>query len=567
MRDALRRDVGYSAVYDVVAAGRILLATIAMGVVMRAALPLPGFDRAARFCFAGYLLLAIVTFLMRQVSWKTTGSMRRISAIADEVFGLGVLIFYPTQTILYLPFVVFLLVIKRLQSSIANVAIEYLILSAVILLHDAVSPLWPGVTPIGGDRRLLQFTTLTFIAAAALVAKMRQADATSSDRWNGELLATGIRARSLPIAEIAARLAVRFRVPIVLVCWKGGGDAAQNFYRFENGELAEFEPSPAIAERLLLPTGWDEAWLWEARTGKAMVNGPPRSGPVVRAIAPGFLPDDLAETAAIVGAMPIAATAMEGYVYLIGPARMSEILLGQIAAAGHAVSATLDRYQMFEAWRENAFANARLEISRDMHDSVLQTLAGLRMQVAVLMKESDMPTAKRLERLKGLDAIISAEQGCLRELVNDSAQPVGERIDLASHLAQRAELLSRQWGIDCSIQAEPANLPVPPDMALEIEFLVREAVSNAVQHAGASAVRVSAALRDEALFVAVRSDGASVIDTGIEGADIEGILSRSLAKRVKALNGRAYADPMEHGVLLSLRIPLKVGVHVETTDR
>ena len=567
VRDALRRDLGYSVAYDIVAAGRVLLATIALGIVMQAEFPVAALTPPVRACFFAYLLLAIITLVARLVSWKTAGFVRQVSSIADEVLGLGVLIFYPGITVLYLPFVVFLLVARRLQSSVASVAMEYLVLSAAVLLHDIVAKLWTGIPHMGGDQRLTQFTLLTFIAAAALVVKMRQADATSSDRWNGELLATGIRARSLPVEEIAARLAVRFRVPIVLVCWKGGGDAAQYFYRFENGELAEFEPPPAIAERLLLPTGWDEAWLWEARTGKAMVNGPPRSGPVVRAIAPGFLPDDLAETAAIVGAMPIAATAMEGYVYLIDPARMSEILLGQIAAAGHAVSATLDRYQMFEAWRENAFANARLEISRDMHDSVLQTLAGLRMQVAVLMKESDMPTAKRLERLKGLDAIISAEQACLRELVNDSAQPVGERIDLASHLAQRAELLSRQWGIDCSIQAEPVNLPVPPDIALEIEFLVREAVSNAVQHAGASAVRVSAALRNEALFVAVRSDGASVIDTDIEGADIEGILSRSLAKRVKALNGRAYADPMEHGVLLSLRIPLKVGVHVETVDR
>ena len=89
----------------------------------------------------------------------------------------------------------------------------------------------------------------------------------------------------------------------------------------------------------------------------------------------------------------------------------------------------------------------------------------------------------------------------------------------------------------------------------------------AVQHAKATMVRVSAALRDEALFVAIKSDGASVIAADADGADIEGILSRSLTKRVKALNGRAYADPMERGVLLSLRIPLKAGVHVETADR
>lgn len=563
LREALRRDLGYSVAHDVVAAGRTLLATIALGIVLAIPFPIPALGRAARWCFMAYLLLAVAALVVRLVSWKATWLMRRIGSVADEAIGLGVLIFYPTITILYLPFVVFLLVAKRIQSSIASVVIEYLILSLVILLHDRAAALWPALPHIGDSQRMLQFTVLTFIAAAALVVKMRQTDATSSDRWNGELLATGMRARSMPIEEIAARLASRFQVSTILICWRGGEDDDRHFYRFVDGALSLIDPPSAVADRMLLPTGWDEAYLWEARTGKAMVNS--KAGdPVVRAVEPGFLSDELIDGAAIVGAMPIAANAMEGFVYLIGLPRVSEVLLGQVASAGHAVSATLDRYQMFEAWRENAFANARLEISRDMHDSVLQTLAGLRMQVAVLMKETDMPVAKRQERLKGLESIISAEQACLRELVNDSAQPVNERIDLASHLAQRAELLSRQWGIDCSVQAEPAVLPVSPDIALEVEFLVREAVSNAVQHAHASVVKVAAALRDEAVFVAIRSDGATVIDTAADGADVEGVLSRSLTKRVKALNGRAYTDPMERGVLLSLRIPLKAGVHVET---
>jgi signal transduction histidine kinase len=564
LREALRRDLGYSVAHDVVAAGRTLLATIALGIVMAIPFPIPALDRAVRWCFIAYLLLAVAALVVRLVSWKVTWLIRRIGSVADEAIGLGVLIFYPTVTILYLPFIVFLLVAKRIQSSIASVAIEYLIFSLVILLHNRAAALLPALPHISDGQRMLQFTVLTFIAAAALVGKMRQTDATSSDRWNGELLATGMRARSMPIEEIAARLASRFQVSRILICWRGGEDDDRHFYRFADGALSRIDPPSAIADRMLLPTGWDEAYLWEARTGKAMVNSEVARDPVVRTIEPGFLPDELVDGATIVAAMPIAANAMDGYVYLIGLPRVSEVLLGQVVSAGHAVSATLDRYQMFEAWRENAFANARLEISRDMHDSVLQTLAGLRMQVAVLMKETDMPVAKRQERLKGLESIIAAEQACLRELINDSAQPVSERIDLASHLAQRAELLSRQWGIDCSVQAEPAVLPVSPDIALEVEFLVREAVSNAVQHAHASVVKVAAALRDEAVFVAIRSDGATVIDTSADGADVEGVLSHSLTKRVKALNGRAYTDPMERGVLLSLRIPLKAGVHVET---
>ena len=42
LREALRRDLGYSVAHDVVAAGRTLLATIALGIVMNAScLPVP----------------------------------------------------------------------------------------------------------------------------------------------------------------------------------------------------------------------------------------------------------------------------------------------------------------------------------------------------------------------------------------------------------------------------------------------------------------------------------------------------------------------------------------------
>ena len=105
-----------------------------------------------------------------------------------------------------------------------------------------------------------------------------------------------------------------------------------------------------------------------------------------------------------------------------------------------------------------------------------------------------------------------------------------------------------------------------PDVAVEVEFLVREAVSNAVQHAKSSSVNVVAALRDDALFLTLKSDGATVLASET-GSGIEGVKSQSLTRRLNALNGRAYADPMEHGVLLSIRIPLEAMVDVPTTDR
>jgi signal transduction histidine kinase len=128
-------------------------------------------------------------------------------------------------------------------------------------------------------------------------------------------------------------------------------------------------------------------------------------------------------------------------------------------------------------------------------------------------------------------------------------------------------LLSRQWAITCTLTTDPASLWVSPDVAVEVEFLVREAVSNAVQHAKSSSVNVVAALRDDALFITLKSDGATVLASETGASGVEGVKSRSLTRRLNALNGRAYADPMERGVLLSIRIPLEAMVDVPTADR
>jgi glucose-6-phosphate-specific signal transduction histidine kinase len=81
-------------------------------------------------------------------------------------------------------------------------------------------------------------------------------------------------------------------------------------------------------------------------------------------------------------------------------------------------------------------------------------------------------------------------------------------------------------------------------------------VANAVQHAAARQVTIAAALQDDALLLAFRND--SYVDQPVNGhAQIDGIQSQSLARRLKLLGGTAYFDNINDKTLLSIRIPLK----------
>ncbi|WEK42499.1 MAG: histidine kinase [Candidatus Sphingomonas colombiensis] len=512
-------------------------------------------------------MVAIATIFLRLFSWKATRQARLLGSITDEVIGIAVVILFVGIPLLYFPFLIFLLVTKRLQSRVSGVALEYVILSTLVLLHNDIARFWPIVPRISDDAVILQFIMLTFIAASALALRVRRGDERLATQWNAELLATSMRARALPLEEIAHWLAERFLVGSVVIACKSDAGGDQYFHALRDGEWATIRPERERAERMMSPSESGESFLWETATSSALQGGHPGKAPIVCEIRSGFLPDEFVPAGAIIGAFPIEASSLHGYVYLIGLSRISEIMLEQIVDAAGAVAAMLDRYQMFEAWRLTAFANARLDISQDMHDSVLQTLAGLRMQVAALLQDKNMPPATREERLQSLQSIIAAEQKCLRELIDSSAQPRGGNTDLALHLGQRVELLSRQWGIDCTLLTEPAELWITPDIALEVEFLVREAVSNAVRHGNASTIQVIVAEREDVLLVTLKSDGDAVIPQGNGTTDAEGIASQSLIRRLTALNGRAYADQIEQGILLSLRIPLKAKIYVEAADR
>jgi signal transduction histidine kinase len=101
----------------------------------------------------------------------------------------------------------------------------------------------------------------------------------------------------------------------------------------------------------------------------------------------------------------------------------------------------------------------------------------------------------------------------------------------------------------------PVRLDVPPErFAADIEasayFVVAEALTNVVKHAGAKHAEVRAFVEDGMLHVHVRDDGSGGADPG--GHGLVGI-----ADRVTALGGRfAVQDATGGGTLAAASIPL-----------
>jgi signal transduction histidine kinase len=558
------RELGPEVGRLVIAATRILLATIGLSSALRLMPPEAPGTTVQVALLAGYLAFALVVMVARLTSWQVDVRLRRIAPLLDRIVCVVMVVANPRETLLYIPFLLFLFLTPMGRPNRLWMSFEYLVLGAAILLHNSIADLVPWVERVDPQMLLLQFTLMLFIAITVLGFRLGGSNRELVDQWKNELYDISDNARLLPVEGIAEKLAERFGVADLVLCWKVDGDDQAHCIRAHHGELHDVDLQTEIIEAMLDPQAGGRNFLWDSSSGNALVDQGHQGVPVLKHFAQPTVPEILLAKGGRICALPIKSGSIVGYIYLLGIPRISETVLASAMRASEAVNAALDRYQLFEAWRDRAFANARLALSRDMHDSVLQTLAGLRMQVAALLKESaSAPIEVRNERLNELQSIIAAEQACLRELLVDSDEVSGERIDLAGHLAQRIELLSRQWAVVCKLDIAGDTIWVASDVAIEVEFLVREAVSNAVQHAMATNITVLVAQRDGSLFITLRSNG-EVENTpilGITGAG-ETIASRSLTRRLERLRGRAYADPIESGALLSMRIPVEFGADV-----
>ena len=197
----------------------------------------------------------------------------------------------------------------------------------------------------------------------------------------------------------------------------------------------------------------------------------------------------------------------------------------------------------------------RERLARDLHDGVIQDLAGLSYVLSALETQLVRVPEQRtaLETARRAGSIVRRDVSALRALSTDLYPPdlAGEGLEGAV-----ADLLDQ-----CELQAlettlhVPEPLELPADTALLAYRIVREALRNVVKHAAASRVDVHLERSDGWLRVQVRDDGRGC---PADATSPEGHLGLRLLRDGAAYaGGRVELRPAEGGgTVLAAELPL-----------
>ncbi|POX52790.1 DUF4118 domain-containing protein [Streptomyces sp. Ru72] len=194
----------------------------------------------------------------------------------------------------------------------------------------------------------------------------------------------------------------------------------------------------------------------------------------------------------------------------------------------------------------NAADETRRRIERDLHDGVQQRLVSLVLLLGAAQTKVPPESEELRARLHHVTTELTDALDELREMARGIHPSVLTRGGLApalKALARRSPL-----PVDLVVHTE-TGIPMP--IQVSAYYVVCEALTNAVKHAQASAVRVTVEAGDGVL-------GLCVHDDGVGGADfVRGTGLVGLKDRVAALGGRISVEsPHGAGTTLRAELPL-----------
>lgn len=194
----------------------------------------------------------------------------------------------------------------------------------------------------------------------------------------------------------------------------------------------------------------------------------------------------------------------------------------------------------------------RQRLARDLHDGPVQELAALTLRLGLARLDRGDGESDDLEQLE--DALQAAIQS-LRLLLFDLHPPELEA-GLVEATRSFAAGLHQLGGPPVEVEADVQE-DLDRAVADAAFRIVREALTNAVRHAGAGAITVEMASEAQGLRLAIRDDGNGLSEPRASEAAASGHLGlRAMRDCAELLGGRLEVDGSSRGTTVRAELPM-----------
>lgn len=181
----------------------------------------------------------------------------------------------------------------------------------------------------------------------------------------------------------------------------------------------------------------------------------------------------------------------------------SDLLL----SIGQHLGSTVEKFRLLEEESELRVMQERTRISHELHDSLAQTIASLRIQIRVIDETFHSDDEKAIwHQMERIEYTIDQANTQLRELIAHFRVPIDEQ-GLIPSIEETIRRTQEEAGIPIYFQNEWPEQEFSPDVELNVLRIVQECLANIRKHSQAEVVRVLLIFRDGNNILIIEDDG------------------------------------------------------------
>ena len=208
----------------------------------------------------------------------------------------------------------------------------------------------------------------------------------------------------------------------------------------------------------------------------------------------------------------------------------------------------------------NIILTERSRIARELHDTLIQGLSGITMEMQALAGRIRSP-----EERATLEDIVRDAGTCLRETRRSVAglrNAQGPDSGLASAITQAATQITEAKAVKLRLKLDKGPSDLSPEVQYNLLRIASEAVNNSVKHAGAKVIEVVLQLSPEKLQLSVKDDGAGFSrENGNVRPGHYGLIG--MKERAAQIGAElSLASEPGRGTTVSVVLPTKAGAHL-----
>lgn len=337
----------------------------------------------------------------------------------------------------------------------------------------------------------------------------------------------------------------------------GASSVAIAVRELRSGHATLWTLKAADDEMLRMPLSPAEADDYLAKAPSVFVLRRRRSGIVITAVrkgSVGAVATTLAPGQPFSTALVATASYEEhwfGRIFVYDPSRRVRNVdgLGLLARVTESTAPALHSIFLIRRLRSRSEASERARLARELHDTSVQSLIGLEMDVMALSRKTTDTSLR-----ESIDTVHSRLQYEIKALRNLMAHLNKESSGSRSITERLSEMLAR-FQVDTGIRSRllsAAAVAAPPRMTLELQRIVEAALSNVRRHSGATYVDVTLEREGDGWLLVIEDDGVAGRESGRKAT----VAPWSIRERVTALGGQLVVEPRsKSGLRVEIKLP------------